>query len=83
MRLDSLETNANYILYIQNMLSPPMEQLLSRVSEEQLLASGNSTYLQSQLTIERQRRKISELEVQIRAQEMDIVMWRTRFTNTQ
>ena len=60
-----------------------MEQLLSRVSEEQLLASGNSTYLQSQLTIERQRRKISELEVQIRAQEMDIVMWRTRFTNTQ
>lgn len=60
-----------------------MELLLSHVSEEKLLASGNSAYLQSQLTIERQRRKIDDLEIQIRAQEMDIVMWKTRFTNTQ
>jgi hypothetical protein len=65
------------------MLSPPMELLLSHVSEEKLLASGNSAYLQSQLTIEHQRRKIDDLEIQIRAQEMDIVMWETRFMNTQ
>jgi len=60
-----------------------VELVLSHVSEEQLLASGNSAYLQSQLTIERQRRKISDLEIQIQAQEMDILMWKTRFTNTQ
>lgn len=65
------------------MLSQPAELFLSRVSEEQLLASGNSTYLQAQLVIERQRRKISELEMQIRAQEMEIVTWKARFTNTQ
>jgi hypothetical protein len=61
----------------------PMELILSRASEEQLMASGNSTYLRSQLTVERQQRKINDLETQIRALEMDMVMWRTRFTNTQ
>ena len=72
----------------QSMLSPhnahmPMELILSRASEEQLMASGNSAYLRSQLTVERQQRKINDLETQIRALEMDMVMWRTRFTNTQ
>ena len=61
----------------------PMELVLSRASEEKLLASGNSAYLRSQLTIERQQRRINDLEAQIRALEMDVVMWRTRFTNTQ
>jgi hypothetical protein len=58
-------------------------EVLSRTSEENLLASGNTTYLWSQLTIERQQRKIGELENQIRSLEMDVVMWRTRFTSTQ
>ena len=79
MRLDVC---TNYILYIQNALSSPMD-VLSRASEENLLDSGNSIYLRSQLTIERQQRKISEQENQIRSLEMDVVMWRTRFTNTQ
>jgi hypothetical protein len=67
----------------QNVLSSPLELRLSRVSEEELLASGNSAYLQSQLTVERQRRKIGELENQVRVLEMDIMMWKTRFTSAQ
>lgn len=68
---------------IQGVLSPPLELQLSRVSDEQLLASGNSAHLQAQLTIERQRRKIGEMENQIHALEMDAMMWKTRFTSAQ
>jgi len=60
-----------------------MDLWLSRASDEQLLASGNASYLQSQFLIERQRQKISELENQIRVLEMDLVMWRTRSTSAQ
>ena len=70
-------------LPFQNVLSPPMELRLSRASDEQLLASGNAAYLQSQLIVECQRRKIGELEIQIRTLEMDNMMWKTQFTSTQ
>ena len=67
------------------MLSSPLELQLSRVSEEQLVASGNSahTNVHAQLTIECQQRRISKMEYQIRGLEVDIVMWRTRFTSAQ
>ena len=65
------------------MLSPPLELQLSRVSDEQLLASGNSAHLQAQLVIERQRRKIGELEIQVRGLELDVTMWKTRYTSAQ
>jgi hypothetical protein len=65
------------------MLSSPLDLQISRVSEDQLMASGNTVYLQSQLLIERQRRKIDELESQIRMLELDIIMWKTRYTSTQ
>jgi hypothetical protein len=81
--LYAAQFRSKQILYFQNALSPPIELLLSRVSDKQLLASGNSAYLQAQLTIERQRRRISEMEIQIRAHEMDVMTWKTRFTNTQ
>ena len=64
-------------------MSSALELRLSRVSEQQLLASGNAAYLQSQIVIERQRRKINEMENQIRIQEMDLVMWKTRFATAQ
>ena len=64
-------------------MSSALELRLSCVSEQQLLASGNAAYLQSQIVIERQRRKINEMENQIRIQEMDLVMWKTRFATAQ
>jgi hypothetical protein len=60
------------------MLSSPLELRLSRISADQLLSSGNSAYLQSQLVIERQQRKILEMENQIRVLEKDLVEWKTR-----
>ena len=69
--------------FFQNMLSSPLDLQISRVSEDQLMASGNTVYLQSQLLIECQRRKIDELESQIRMLELDIMMWKTRYTSTQ
>lgn len=44
---------------------------------------GNTAYLQAQLLVERQQRKIADLERQIHDQQMDIVTWKTRFINTQ
>ncbi len=70
-------------LFFQNMLSSPLELRVGHASEEQLLASGNAVYLQSQLIIERQRRKITEMENQIRMLEMDVVIWKTRHTSMQ
>jgi hypothetical protein len=67
----------------ENMLSSPLELQLSRMSDEQLLASGNAAYLQSQLVVERQRQKISELENHNRLLEVDLVMWKARFTSIQ
>lgn len=61
----------------------PVDLAPSRVSADKLMASGNSAYLLSQLTIERQQRRISELEANTRTLEMEMVTWRTRFTSTQ
>jgi len=60
-----------------------MEVRLGRTPEEQSLASGNTAYLQAQVVVERQKRKIGEMENQIRTLEMDNVMWRTRFMGAQ
>jgi len=70
-------------LFFQNTLSSPLELRVGHASEEQLLASGNAVYLQSQLIIERQRRKITEMENQIRMLEMDVVIWKTQHTSMQ
>jgi hypothetical protein len=72
-----------FFFFLQNTLSSPLELQLSRASEDQLLASGNVAHLQSQLVAERQRRKISDMEIHIRALEADIVMWKTRCTTVQ
>ncbi len=69
--------------FFQNTLSSPLDLQLSRASEDQLLASGNVAHLQSQLVVERQRRKIGEMENRIRLLETDLVMWKTRCTSIQ
>jgi hypothetical protein len=56
---------------------------LGHASDEQLVASGNATYLQAQLALERQKNKITEMENQNQALEMDIVTWKTRFMGAQ
>jgi hypothetical protein len=65
------------------MLSSPLEHRLGNTSEDQFLASGNTAYLQSQLVVERQRQKITEMENQIRMLEIELVVWKTRFTSAQ
>ena len=60
------------------MLSSPLELRISRVSTDQLLSSGNSAYLQSQLLVERQQWRIGELENQIQGLEKELVEWKTR-----
>jgi hypothetical protein len=60
------------------MLSSPLELQLSRVSADQLLSIGNSAYLQSQLVIEHQQRRIGELDNQIQGLEKELVEWKTR-----
>ena len=67
MRLDVC---TNYILYIQNALSSSMD-VLSRASEENLLDSGNSIYLRSQLTIERQLGLVTSAPVG----DLDLYLW--------
>jgi len=74
---------SKYSFFLQNVLSSPLELRLSRATDEQLMASGNTVYLQSQLVIECQRWKIMELENQIRTLELDVVIWKTRHTSTQ
>ena len=68
---------------IQSTLSSPLELRLSRPPEEHMPISSNATNIQYQLVVERQRRKISDMETHIRALEMDIVIWKTRFTTAQ
>jgi hypothetical protein len=61
-------------------------ELRPRVSEEQLMANvanGSAAHLQSQMVIEHQRQKIGDMETQIWVLEMEIVMWKTRFTTAQ
>jgi hypothetical protein len=65
------------------MLSSPLELRLSRVSADQLLSSGNSAYLQAQLIIERQQRRIGEMENQIRGLDKELVEWKTRGTTAE
>jgi len=65
------------------MLSSPVELQPSCVSEDQLMANGNAAHLQSQIVIEHQRQKISDMENQIWVLEMDIVIWKTQFTSVQ
>lgn len=60
------------------MLSSPLELRISRVSADQLLSSSNSAYLQLQLLVERQQRRIGELENQIQGLEKELVEWKTR-----
>jgi hypothetical protein len=60
-----------------------MELWPHHVSEEQMMANASAAHLQSQMVIERQRWKIGNMETQIRVLEMDIVMWKTRFTSAQ
>lgn len=74
---------ASMYIFFQNTLSSPLKLWLSCVSEEQLMASGNIIYLQSQFVIEHQRQKITEMENQIQMLEMDIVVWKTQHTSTQ
>ena len=60
------------------MLSSPLEIRISRVSADQLLSSSNSAYLQLQLLVERQQRRIGELENQIQGLEKELVEWKAR-----
>lgn len=83
VRAPTVVCASKYSFFFQNALSSPLELRLSRATEEQLMASGNTVYLQSQLVIERQRRKIMELENHIRTLELDVVIWKTRHTSTQ
>ena len=76
-------TLISFFSSFQNALSSPLELQLGRISEEQLLASGNAVYLRSQLVLERQRRKITELENHIQMLETQVVIWKTRHTSTQ
>lgn len=72
-----------FFLSAQNALSSPMEVRLRRTPEEQSLASVNTAYLQAQLVVERQIRKIAEMENQIRTLEMDNATLRIRFMDAQ
>jgi hypothetical protein len=65
------------------MLSSPLELQLSRIPGDQLLSSGNSAYLHSQLLVERQQRKIGEMETQIRELEKELIEWRARGTTAE
>ena len=60
------------------MLSSPLELRLSRISGDQLISSGNSAYLHVQLIIERQQRRIGEMENQKRELEKELIEWKTR-----
>ena len=51
------------------MLSSPLDLQLSHASDEQLLASGNISYLQSQILLDRQRQRFNKLENQNRVLE--------------
>jgi hypothetical protein len=60
-----------------------MELRFSQISADQLLSSGNSAYLQAQLVIERQQRRIGEMDNQIRGLEKELVEWKTRGTTAE
>jgi hypothetical protein len=61
----------------QHALSSPLKLQLSWVSADQLLSSGNSAFLQSQLIIEHQQRRIGEMKNQIQGLKKDLVEWKT------
>ena len=64
----------------QNLLFSPFELCINRISEEQFLASRNTPYLQAQLVVECQKQKIVEMKNHIQMLDMNVVMWKTRFT---
>jgi len=74
---------SGYFFFCQSMLSPSLDLWLSCVSDEELLASGNTAYLQSQLVVERQQWKIGKMDNQIRGLETEVTMWKTQFMSTQ
>ena len=65
------------------MLSSPLELRLSHISADQLLSSGNSAYLHSQLLVKHQQQKIWEMETQIQELEKELVEWRARGTTAE
>lgn len=76
----ALNTFFFFLIFHQNLLSSPFELCINRISEEQFLASRNNPYLQAQLVVECQKQKIVEMKNHIQMLDMNVVMWKTRFT---
>ena len=85
----SLMVSVSMIICILNSYFSPFRMhyspdiRLTHASEGHLLANSNTTYLQYHIIIKRQKWKIGKMENQIRALEVDTVIWKTWYTTAQ